>query len=241
METVGVTSIDPWFVLDDESLIKDLFYFDKLVYTVGYRKSLEKFCNTMPKGKESFRKKMEEIDELEKAGLIYEYTNEAFNQDKVIYGDIEATKLALKSLELASTFSTEKREFKDVFVDFLERFREVGQLHSRVNSIVLNDKEQNVYIPIIRSSYHNFSTGEYYSTSTVLKVLIKKFPQISGDIKLEAFTDFKNDPDTKLKLSRLRDWVLEISKKNYSEKELEQKIEYLLVEYAKQVELHKLK
>jgi len=241
METIGVTNIDPWFVLDDDPLIKDLFYFDKLFYSVSFRQSLEKFCNTLPHGKESFKKKVREIEELEKAGLIYEYTNDSFNQDKLKYGDTHANKYALKALELALAFSTKEKVFDDVFIDFLERFREVGQLHSRVNSIVLNKKDQNTYTPIIRSSYHNFSVNEYYSASTVLKVLIKKFPSLSDDIKLENFVDFKNDPDTKLKLARLRDWTLEISKKPYSEKEIEQKIDYLLQEYAKQLEIHKLK
>lgn len=241
METIGVTSIDPWFILDDEPLIKDLLYFDKLIYTIGFRQSLEKFCNTLRNGKESFKKKIQEIEKLEKAGLIYEYTNESFNQDKLKYGNAQATKYALKSLELASTFSTEEKVFKDIFIDFLERFREVGQLNSRVNSIVLNKKEQNSYIPIIRNNYHDFAISEYYSTSTVLKILLKKFPSFSNETVLETFIDFKNDPDTKLKLARLRDWVLEISKKNYSEKEIEQKIDYLLHEYAKQLEIHKLK
>jgi len=66
METIGVTSIDPWFVLDDEPLIKDLYYFDKLAYTIGGRATLEKFCNTLPKGKDAFKKKMREIESLEK-------------------------------------------------------------------------------------------------------------------------------------------------------------------------------
>ena len=37
METIGVTNIDPWFTLDDLPLVRDLFYFDKLIYTIGWR------------------------------------------------------------------------------------------------------------------------------------------------------------------------------------------------------------
>ncbi len=241
METIGVTSIEPWFVLDNEPLIKDLYYFDKLVYTIGNRDILERFCNTLLNGKEKFREKIQEIERLEMAGLISEYKDSYFNFDKVKYGNEQATKYALKALELSLNFTTKDKPFKDTFVDFLERFREVGQLDTRVYSIVLNRKEQNLYTPIIRSNYYNFATSELYSTSTVLSVLFKKFPTITGNIELEKFIEFKRDPNTQLKLARLKEWVLEISKKNYSEKEIEQKIDYLLQEYTMQLELHKLK
>lgn len=241
MKTIGVTSIDPWFVLDDTPLIRDLYYFDKLAYTIGSIPALEKFCKSLPKGGDDFRRRMQEIEQLEKAGLIYEYTDNSFTSDKIKYGTDQSTKLAVKAMELALQFTTKEKSFKDVFVDFLERFREVGQLNARVYSIVLNNKDQNVYTPIIRSSYYNFATADHFSTSTVLSVLLNKFPTPSTKVELEQFIDFKNDPDTQLKLGRLKDWVLEISKKNYSEKEIEQKIEYLLQEYTTQLDLHKLK
>lgn len=57
METIGVTSIDPWFVLDDDSLLKSLYYFDKLVYRLDHKDALEKFCNSLPNGKNKFKKK----------------------------------------------------------------------------------------------------------------------------------------------------------------------------------------
>ena len=241
MQTIGVTSIDPWFILDNEHLIKDLYYFDKLAYTIGSVPILENFCNSLPKGKDDFKKKMIEIGRLEKAGLIYEYTDNAFTNDKLKHATDQSTKLAVKAMELSSEFTTKGKPFKDIFVDFLERFREVGQLNARVYSIILNNKDQNVYTPIIRSNYYNFATPDHFSTSSVLSVLLNKFPTPSTDVELDKFIDFKNDPDTQLKLARLKDWILEISKKNYSEKEIEQKIDYLLQEYTAQLDLHKLK
>lgn len=161
--------------------------------------------------------------------------------DKVKYGNNQSTKCALKALEFFSEFTTKDKPFKDIFVSFLERHREIGQLMARVYSIVLNNKDQNVYTPIIRTNYYNFTTNEHFSTSTVLSILLKKFPTLTDNVELEKFFDFKNDPDTKLKLARLKDWILEISKKNYSEKEIEQKVDFLLQEYATQLEIHKLK
>lgn len=241
MKTIGVTSIDPWFVLDDDPLIKDLYYFDKLAYTIGSIPVLEKFCKSFPKGGDNFKKKMEEIERLEKAGLIYEYTDSSFTNDKMKHGTDQSTKLAVRAMELSLEFTTKEKAFKDIFVDFLERFREVGQLNARVYSIVLNNKDLNVYTPIIRSNYYNFEATDLFSNSSVLTVILSKFPTPSEDIELEKLVNFKNDPDTQLKLARLKDWILEISKKNYSEKEIEQKIDYLLLEYTTQLDLHKLK
>ena len=241
MKTIGVTSIEPWFVLDDEPLVKDLYYFDELVYTIGSIETLEKFCTTLPNGKGKFREKIQEIEILEKAGLISEYKTSQFNSDKEKYGNEQVTKYALKAWELSSNFTTKDKSFEETFVDFLERFREVGQLNTRVYSLVLNKKEQSFYTPIIRSNYYNFATSELYSSSTVLSVLFKKFPTITENFELEKFIEFKSDPNTQLKLGRLKEWVLEMSRKDYSEKEIEQKIDFLLQEYTSQLELHKIK
>ena len=241
METIGVTTIDPWFVLDDEPLIKDLFYFDKLVYYTGKIETLEKFCKTLPNGENKFVEKIKEIERLEKFGLISEFTEDSFLYELLTSDDDQAKHYAFKSFELAVEFSTNDKPFNDVFLDFLERFREVGQLRSRTYSIILNGKNQNTYTPIIRNDFYNFSIGEFNSTTTVLTVLLKRFPMITNEIEIEKFIDFKNDPETKLKLNRLKDWVIDISKKSYSGKEIEQKIDYLLQEYSNQLELHKLR
>jgi hypothetical protein len=242
MKTVGVINIDPWFVLDDtDSLLNDLVYFDKLVYTIGSRDALRNFCLSLPKGAKDYESKLKELETLENAGLISEYKKEQFQFDQKLLLDNKVVSYSIKALELSSKFTTKDRGFNETFVDFLERFREVGQLNSRVNAILLNNRTSDNYIPVIRSSYYNFSTEELYSTSTVLSVVIRKFPFVSEHFDLNKFIDFKSDDDTQLKVQRLRDWVIDISKKNYSTKEIEQKIDYLLNEYCKQLEIHKLK
>ena len=241
MHTIGVIDIDPWFAIDDDSLKKYLVYFDKLYYTLRSRVALENFCNTLPEGKNKFIEKIKEIEVLENEGLIFEYTDEQANLDQKILHPTEILKYKEKAYELSSQFSTKNKPFDETFRDFLGRFREVGQLEVRIKSSALNNRNNESYIPIMKSKYHNFRDEELYSTCKVISVLIKQFPTISIKTNLEDFIAFKNDPSTVLKLARLRDWVLEISKKDYSEKEIEQKIEYLLREYSKQLEIHKLK
>lgn len=241
MQTIGLTNIDPWFALDDSSLKSDLIYFDKLYFTISNRQNLEKFCYSLPNGKKAFEEKLKEIELLQNSGLISEYTEEQYQTDKSVLHPKEILKYFEKAHELSSSFSTKDKTFEESFIDFLGRFREVGQLDVRIKSTILNSKYDDHFIPILRNKYHSFQDAELSPTSKVLSVLIKKFPNISNQTNLQDFITFKSDPDTTLKLARLRDWTLEISKKNYSEKEIEQKIEYLLSEYSKQIEIHKLK
>lgn len=175
------------------------------------------------------------------AGLISVYEDSTFNIDKLKHLNEWIIKYDQKALDLSLKFSTKDKTFEDTFFDFLERFREVAQLHARSDSIVLNKRGQNLYTPIIKGKYYNFSDNELFASSTVLSVIFKKFPIVTDDFGFEKLIEFKGDPDTRLKLSRLKEWVLEISKKNYTEKEIEQKIDYLVQEYAKQLDFHKLK
>jgi len=241
MDIIGIVSIDPWFTLDDDPIVRDLFYFDRLVYTIGKRDILEKFCSTLPRGKDNFTAKIKEIEKLEDAGLISEYSDELFKIDLKKFGDRESILFEFLANSLANEFSTKDKPFNEVFVDFLERFREVGQLRSRAFSILLNKKEQHAYTPILRNNFHNFISNKFSSESQVLSVILKKFPIPSEGYSIERFIDFKNDPDTKLKLNRLRNWAIEMDKSHYSEKEIEQKIDYLLNEYSNQLDLYKLK
>ena len=241
MDIIGITSIDPWFTLDDDPLVKDLFYFDRLVYTIGSRETLEKFCATIPRGKEKFKAKIKEIEKLEEAGLISEYSDERFKIDLKKFGDRESILFEFLANYLANEFSTKSKPFNEIFIDFLERFREVGQLRSRVFSIILNKKEQHAFTPVLRNNFHNFISNKFSSGSPVLSVILKKFPIPSEGYSIERFIEFKNDPDTKLKLSRLRNWAIVMDKSHYSEKEIEQKVDYLLNEYSSQLNLYRLK
>ncbi len=227
--------IEPWFLMNNEPLTKGLVYFDKLVYNIDMIHGLEQACgNDFPNAKEKLHEKLRVIEILEKAGLITEYSfKQALkdgNFDKIHSGSFGR-----------STKQLDKKTYEEETVVLLETFRSVGQLNARTISNILNKKERHSFTPIIRNFPSNLFTTENYSASTVLSIVFKNFPTITDDIDLEKFIEFKRDPDTILKLGRLREWVLEISKKNYSEKEIEQKIDYLLMEYSNQLEIHKLK
>ena len=81
---------------------------------------------------------------------------------------------------------------------------------------------------------------EKLDIAAAVSVVLKKFPILDENISIEKIIDFKSDPDTKLKLGRLRNWISEVSNSKMSIKEIEEKIEYLLMEYSNHMNLHKI-
>lgn len=247
METIGVIYFEPWYVLEDESIRKNLIYFDKLVYRIGSVEILEKFCLALgTKGKESFTRRMKEIEELQKAGLLVEYSEDQYLLDMKLCKDenlFKVLELRSKAYDLSSEFKAqiENKPIDYAIAIFLTTFRDFGQLDSRANSIVLNNRHEQQFVPIMKGQYLKLSDDIMSSNMPVLSVLFKKFPSIDASTDLQRFVDFKNDPSTRLKLMRLREWALDIGKKQLSEKEIEQKYEYLLQEYTQQMNLYKLK
>ena len=71
-------------------------------------------------------------------------------------------------------------------------------------------------------------------------LVFNKLPMLT-DINIEQLIDFKSDPDSKLKLAALRNWMIDISYTPYKQNEIEQKLEYLLLEYQHHMDRAKLK
>jgi hypothetical protein len=244
MKTIGVITIDPWTAFDDKSLMHDLFYFDELVYTLSAKSLMKKFCTISPDFEENFKRNLIAIDKLENAGLISEYPSDKLRKDVLKNNDEKTFRLFEKSIKISKDYlssETPKRIGIKFFGNFLDGAREQAQLDSRIKSIILNKNSNNKYSPIFKSIYKDSRYLSKESNSTVLNVIMKKFPNISKNVELERFIEYKQDPETILKLSRLRNWVLEISQKSFTHKEIEQKIDFLLNEYSSQLELHKLK
>lgn len=241
MKTIGVFTYDPLTFIENRSIKTDLLYFDHLKYFMEGKEAIEKFCKAMPNGEKIFQMQTKEIEELEKAGLISEYTAEQFKSDFFKIKSDKAIENAIKKFELIRGFNDQETSFKKIFVDFLKRYNEVGQLEARTNAIILNSTCEDDFVPIIKGNYHDFQKDRFLKKSAIFSIIIKKFPKVTNDISIEALRELKDDKDAKLKLSRLKNWTLEFVNSNLTEKEINQKIDYLLQEYQNQLELHKIK
>jgi hypothetical protein len=241
MKTIGVFTIDPWTLLEESSMKTELLYFDHLKFFIRGKEILEKICTTLPNGKDLFITRMRELEELEKLGLISEYSLELHDNHFTKFRDQKTLELSRKHLQLAQEFLNGKKSSREMFVDFLERFREIGHLEARTNTIFLNKAETDEFVPIIRGNYYNCNEDYYLKKATVISVIIKNFPRIKSDISSERLLDLKNDAEVRFKLNRLKNWAIDLTSSKLTEKEINQRIEYFLLEYQKQLDLHKLK
>lgn len=75
--------------------------------------------------------------------------------------------------------------------------------------------------------------------NSIIELTISKFPEPPQDLNWEKFLEFKND--SKFQLLSLRNWINEISSSKLELFEIEERLEYLMHEYQRQFELHKIK
>ncbi len=109
-------------------------------------------------------------------------------------------------------------------------------------------KYSSKYDVSIPGMYLESGSNELSSKQDVNRLVFHKIPRLFENVKIDnlrehtaKMMDFKKDPDTKLKLAALRDWMTEISKKDYTKNEIEDKMEYLLMQYQDHMDRAKLK
>ncbi|WP_269003635.1 hypothetical protein [Aquirufa ecclesiirivi] len=245
MNTIGFLSFEPWYILEETPIAKDILFFDRLIFSSASIESADLICSNLPLrpcDKNLVKRKLEEIEKYMNAGLIFDYSANDFKKDYAIFHSIDEAK-ELGQYMFNSDFDNpylDKNNPKDNLFGSLSSLREIVELKSRIFSIINNSKSSDLYIPIIREKYKKTLITEKLDISDVVGVVLKKFPIIKEDISVENIIEFKIDPDTKIKLSRLRNWITEISKTSMSVKEMEEKLEYLLLEYSNHMNLHRI-
>lgn len=245
MNTIGFLSFEPWYILEETPIAKDILFFDKLMFSSASIASAELVCSNLPLrpcDKDLVKRKLKEIEKYMKAGLIIDYSANDIKKDYAIFHSIDETK-ELGQYLIESDFENpylDKNNPKDNIFGSLSSLREIVELKSRIFSIINNSKSSDHYMPIIREKYKKTLITQKLDISDAVSVVLKKFPIINENISIENIIEFKSDPDTKLKLGRLRNWITEVSNTKMSTKEMEEKIEYLLLEYSNHMNLHRI-
>ena len=83
----------------------------------------------------------------------------------------------------------------------------------------------------------NSSTGAH----TTLGIVLKAMPGPSESVSWEQILEYRSDPDTWTKFLSLRNWMNEVARANLTPIEVEQKLEYLMNQYQRHMEVHKMK
>lgn len=125
----------------------------------------------------------------------------------------------------------------DAMLKILGRFLRVGEHISRVFGCLLRSQGMKAY-PVLSTSLNKQSNA---SPSDVIEIVFKNFPTPSEDTSWEQILEYRADPDSKANFLALRNWINETIRANLSPTEIEEKLEYLLSEYKRHLELHKMK
>ncbi len=176
------------------------------------------------------------------SNYLLNYTN---NRDyckdiRKIYGSpisIEEMKAILKEGSIKNDDFPKRKELIGFYKDF-EIINLAHEIAVREESIWFNHHIEYDSVPIVNNilPIENIETKKH----SVLKIIINKLPMPSEDCQWEDIFNFKNDSDSYLYFLGLKNFVNDISNSNLNIHEIEEKIEYLLIQYENSLIKHKI-
>lgn len=106
----------------------------------------------------------------------------------------------------------------------------------------LDDNNGNDYIPSIDKMYTEKIENTFKSDKTdLVSLVIEKMPILDNSTLWEKVVEFKSDPDNVGKFAGLKVWMNKAISSGASISEIKDELDYLLYQYRKSLELHKIK
>ncbi len=102
-----------------------------------------------------------------------------------------------------------------------------------------NTKKIDAY-PLFRSEFPQLYLQKA-GAGDVIEITVNHLPIPDDSTPWEQIIDFRNDPDTEIKVRRFRVWMNEIVIAKLTPKEIEDKLEWMLDEYRQHMEVHRMK
>lgn len=94
-----------------------------------------------------------------------------------------------------------------------------------------------------KAELHNLlfeRSGRLRAANDVVEVVLNRLPMPSDDAPWEAILEFREDADAKGYLVGLRNWMTDVTQSKLSQKELEEKLDWLLFERSQRLLAHKI-
>lgn len=114
-----------------------------------------------------------------------------------------------------------------------------GNYYSRAVSMQLRHEEGLDAIPVL--SDITDAAGGNLNRSEVVNIVLRNLPIPSDSVSWEQIIEYRSDPDSYSKFLDLRNWMSEIARGELSATEIEEKLEYLVSQYRRHLQLHKMK
>jgi hypothetical protein len=270
MSKIGIFDIDHLYLLGDEKSIKsDILLFDKIYFI--YNESRLNSIAIPSELNNRIRNRMAEIEELEKHGLITyvpdpfqinKFLSESNIGSLASLGiDVQRNQqLKINFTEqdniIISSARKQDDQFyndtmndmnldlstKNNFLKYWNKDRFVRQFVVRILSSHFRKSDPDTdYIPIIRGQLNELYVNENDKKAQVIKVISNKMPFVDESISIQALKDFKNNEDSRRKYFALRNFINDLSRKEFSQAEMNERIEELLNDYEEDLKKHRIK
>jgi hypothetical protein len=143
--------------------------------------------------------------------------------------------ISLKELERRG--KRQRQKYK-----FVERGMLSSQMQTRLTSIYLREKEEVDNCALFSRQGHpellKFRSAPRRDASAIV---LNALPVPNATTPWEHIAEYRIDPDSHSKFLALRNWINDLSRTDLQPLEIEQKLEYLIDQYRKQMALHKIK
>lgn len=254
MKTLGVSVVDYISLLvQSQNITSDLLYFDKIIICNEFDDSLLNHFINAPIN-QIHKEFMQTLEILEKHNLIEVNNLTSIQEDIRTASDTselhEYLRGASQSAQFLDQVHRDARENKllvttrdadfDLQMDYFFHQAIVSQFANRMYCSVMNAKSQDQFTPIISTGLNELRILGKEERTDVVRVVLNNFPKIDPKEDIKKLVEFKADKDSKLKLDKLRNWVADIEQDNYSPKQIQGKIEFMLHDYADHLKKHKM-
>ncbi|MEJ7822937.1 MAG: hypothetical protein WKF85_11475 [Chitinophagaceae bacterium] len=253
---LGLRPANPKFLIQAPDMLKrDLLYFDQI-----HLCSLNHIGGVFELIKIISHKHLDKIEKdfelLKSKGLLctfdlnemINYTETEFNrlkdeldiQDKIDFLQIYKDFSQIKIPDVADFNLTNPTKRQQGILSAFDTIDKVENEVTRISSSFLNRfSAKDDAFPLL---YNDNPVGaEPFHQSKVLEVVLEKLPIPNENIDWQQIIEYRSDPDSRGKFNALRTWMQDIARKDYSKKEIEERMEYLIYEYEKHLTIHKLK
>lgn len=124
--------------------------------------------------------------------------------------------------------------------EFINQVRLMMRHLTRMSSIVLRDTQGLDAYPVLSATIPN-SIDSPAIKSDVVRIVLNALPIPDDSTSWQDILEYRNDPESQGKFLALRSWMSDIARQNFTITEVEEKLDHLLYEYQKHLELHHIK
>jgi|ERR1051325_1273489 hypothetical protein len=114
------------------------------------------------------------------------------------------------------------------------------EYYQRLTSIQLRETSKMDAYPVLLLTMSQEQSSQIIKNE-VLQIILNHLPIPDETVSWEQIMEYRSDPDSKHKFLDLRNWMNEVAKGELTLIEVEQKLEHLVSQYQRHMELHRMK